>query len=53
MSIIFVEGKQAGLDTTNTKIPSYWNTSFRKTCLGMKIDEHVDFIVVNKQANFL
>ena len=37
-----------------TKLPSYWKTSFSKICLGMKIDQQpVKFIVINKQANSL
>ena len=34
-------------------MPTYWNTSFSKICLGMKIGEQIDFIVINKQANSL
>ena len=30
-----------------TKLPTYWNTSFSKICLGMKIDQQLRFIVIN------
>ena len=46
-------GGETGFDTQETKLPSYWNTSFTKICLGMKIDQQINFIVFNKQANSL
>ncbi|XP_078350058.1 putative skeletal organic matrix protein 5 [Oculina patagonica] len=46
-------GGKTGLDTIETKLPTYWNTPFSKICLGMKIDEQINFIVINKQANSL
>ena len=47
-------GGKTGFDLQETKLPSYWNTSFSKICLGMKIDQQsVKFIVINKQANSL
>ena len=42
-----------GLDTQETKLPTYWNTPFSKICLGMKIDNQTKFIVINKQADSL
>ena len=46
-------GGETGFDTQETKLPSYWNTSFSKICLGMKIGQQINFIVINKQANSL
>ena len=33
--------------------PSYWNTSFTKICLGLKIDNLFKFIAINRDANSL
>ena len=46
-------GGETGFDTQETKLPSYWNTSFSKICLGMKIGQQINFIVINKLANSL
>ncbi|XP_078350799.1 uncharacterized protein LOC144635581 [Oculina patagonica] len=46
-------GGETGFDTQETKVPTYWNTSFSKICLGMKIGQQIKFIVINKQANSL
>ena len=46
-------GGQTGFDLQETKIPTYWNTSFSKICLGMKIGQQIKFIVINKHANSL
>ena len=46
-------GGETGFDTQETKLPSYWNTSFTKICLGMKIGHQTKFIVINKQADSL
>ncbi|KAL9954496.1 hypothetical protein ACROYT_G042044 [Oculina patagonica] len=48
-----VRGGKTGFDTQETKLPTYWNTSFTKICLGMKIGQQLNFIVINKQANSL
>ncbi|KAL9953697.1 hypothetical protein ACROYT_G041152 [Oculina patagonica] len=48
-----VPGGETGFDTQESKLPSYWNTSFSKICLGMKIGQQINFIVINKQANSL
>ena len=48
-----LRGGESGFDTQETKLPTYWNTSFSKICLGMKIGQQVNFIVINKQANSL
>ena len=52
MHTTYLEGR-TGFDTQETKLPSYWNTSFSKICLGMKIGQQINFIVINKQANSL
>ena len=36
-----------------TKLPTYWNTTFSKICLGMKINQDIRFMVINKQAESL
>ncbi len=46
-------GGETGFDTQETKLPTYWNTSFSKICLGMKIGQQINFIVINKQADSL
>ena len=48
-----VTGGETGFDTKETKLPTYWNTSFSKICLGMKIDQQINFVVINKQADSL
>ncbi|XP_068682891.1 uncharacterized protein [Montipora foliosa] len=48
-------GGQTGFDTKETKLPTYWNTSFNKICLGMKISaaQYPNFVVINKRADSL
>ena len=46
-------GGKTGFDKQETKLPTYWNTSFSKICLGMKIEQKLQFIVINKQAHSL
>ena len=46
-------GGKTGFDMLETKLPTYWNTSFSKICLGMKIFHQLRFIVINRQANSL
>ena len=49
-----LDGGKAGFDSQETKLPSYWKTSFFKICLGMKMnDNQPKFIVINQQANSL
>ena len=49
-----LDGGKTGFDSQEAKLPSYWNTSFSKICLGMKInDNQPKFIVINQQANSL
>ena len=46
-------GGETGFDTQETKLPTYWNTPVSKICLGMKIGQQINFIVMNKQADSL
>ena len=46
-------GGETGFDSQETKLPTYWNTPFSKICLGMKIDQQIKLIVINKQAESL
>ena len=48
-----LDGGKTGFDSQETKLPSYWNTSFSKICLGMKIDNLFKFIAINRDANSL
>ncbi|KAL9953491.1 hypothetical protein ACROYT_G040914 [Oculina patagonica] len=42
---------ETGFDLQETKLPTYWNTSFSKICLGMTVGQQFNFIIINKQAN--
>jgi len=46
-------GGETGFDSQETKLPTYWNTSFAKICLGMKIGQELKYIVIDKQAESL
>ena len=46
-------GGETGFDSQETKLPTYWNTSFCKICLGFKIGQQINFIAIDKQANSL
>ena len=48
-----LRGGETGFDSKETKLPTYWNTSFSKICLGMKIGQQINFVVINKQAKSL
>ncbi|KAM7445023.1 hypothetical protein ABFA07_006410 [Porites harrisoni] len=48
-----LDGGKTGFDSQETKLPTYWNTSFTKICLGMRVDDQIKFIVINKNANSL
>nr|XP_058950992.1 uncharacterized protein LOC131778586 [Pocillopora verrucosa] len=48
-----IAGGETGFDGQELKLPTYWNTSFSKICLGMKIDQQLKFIVIHKQADSL
>ena len=42
-----------GLNETQTKLASYWNTRFNKICLGMKVNGATKWIALNYTANSL
>ena len=44
---------KTGFDHHETKLPTYWNTSFTKICLGMKINKQINFIEITKSASSL
>ena len=46
-------GGKTGLDTHETKSPTYWNTPFNKICLGMKIGQQFKSVVINHPARSL
>nr|XP_058954091.1 uncharacterized protein LOC131781453 [Pocillopora verrucosa] len=46
-------GGETGFDSQETKLPTYWDTSFSKICLGMKIGGQIRFIVINMKASSL
>ena len=48
-----LDGGKTGFDSQETKLPTYWNTSFTRICLGMKIGEQNNFIPINKSASSL
>ena len=48
-----LQGGKTGLDTHETKLPTYWNTPFNKICLGMKIGQQFKSVVINHQARSL
>ena len=46
-------GGKTGFDSQETKLSTYWNTSFSTICLGMKINHQLRLIVINRHANSL
>ena len=48
-----LSGGKIGFDDSETKLPTYWNTSFSKICLGMKINNQINFIEITKSASSL
>ena len=48
-----ITGGETGFDTHEIKLPTYWNTPFSKICLGMKIGEQLNFVVIDQQADSL
>jgi len=48
-----IPGGETGFDSQETKLPTYWNTSFSQICLGMMVGNQINFIVVNQTANSL
>ena len=48
-----LDGGKTGFDSQETKLPTYWNTSFSKVCLGMMIDSQAKFITISRNASSL
>jgi len=48
-----IPGGETGFDSQETKLPTYWNTSFSQICLGMMVGNQINFIVVNQTASSL
>ena len=50
-----VAGEQTVFDTQETKLTTYWDTSFTKICLGMRIhgEQNINFLVINQEAHSL
>ena len=48
-----INGGKTGLDSNETKLPTYWNTSFSKICLGMMIDSQAKFITISRNVSSL
>jgi len=48
-----LHGGETGFDKQETKLPTYWNTSFSKICLVMKIGQQINFIVITREATSL
>ena len=46
-------GGETGFNSQETKLPTYWETPFSKICLGMKYNQQIRYIVINKQADSL
>ena len=46
-------GGKTGFDSKETKLPTHWNTLFSKICLGIKINQQLRFIFINKQVSSL
>ena len=51
--IYAVEDGLEGLTEKQTKLASYWNTPFKKMCLGMKVNSVTKWIVIDRQATTL
>ncbi|XP_015780269.1 PREDICTED: uncharacterized skeletal organic matrix protein 5-like [Acropora digitifera] len=48
-------GGTTGFDFTETKLPTYWNTSFSEICLGMRRlgQQDIRFVVIPQKADSL
>ncbi|XP_078378774.1 uncharacterized protein LOC144661935 [Oculina patagonica] len=48
-----LEGGVTGFDDKETKMPSYWSTSFTKLCLGMNVNGVTNWLSLNTAARSL
>ena len=39
-------GGTSGFDDVETKLPTYWSTSFKELCIGMKVDNDLRFLTI-------
>ena len=39
-------GGESGFDNVETKLPTYWSTSFNEVCIGMKVGSDLRFITI-------
>ena len=46
-------GGETGFDEQESNLSTFWNTSFSKICLGMKINQQLKLIVIYKLADSL
>ncbi|XP_067025891.1 uncharacterized skeletal organic matrix protein 5-like [Acropora muricata] len=44
---------KTGFDMLETKLPTYWSTPFHRVCLGMRVSQQLNFVVLNMTANSL
>ena len=51
--VFTVDDGLEGLTEKQTKLASYWNTPFNKLCLGMKVNNATNWIVIDHQASSL
>ena len=42
-----------GFDHEETKMPSYWSNNFTQICLGMRVGDVTEWLVINTQASSL
>ena len=42
-----------GFDHEETKMPSYWSNNFTQICLGMRVGDVTEWLVINRQASSL
>jgi hypothetical protein len=40
-------GGTSGFDDVETKLPTYWNTSFKELCIGMKVGNGLRFLTIS------
>ena len=41
-------GGETGFDAQETNLPTHWNTSYTKVCLGMKIGQQINFTEIQQ-----
>ena len=46
-------GGLSGFDDQETKLPTYWSTSFKELCVGMKVGNDLKFVSISYPASSL